>query len=89
MATLNHTLSPFIQLIVAQPSIPKLLVMERGVYAASSQARHPDIGCRGVFPIQTPKRAEACLRRGESRHGRQARAPTNTNNLGMHRLRKG
>ena len=34
----------------------------------------PDIGCRGVFPIQTPKRAEA-------------RSPTNTNNLGMHRLR--
>jgi hypothetical protein len=51
--------------------VPKLLVTERGVYAASTSARHPDIGCRGVFPIQTPKRAEA-------------RAPTNTNNLGMH-----
>ena len=41
------------------PSIPKLMVMERGVKAASKTTRRPDIGCRGVFPIQTPKRAEA------------------------------
>ena len=30
--------------------IAKLLVTERGVYAASASARHADIGCGAFFP---------------------------------------
>jgi len=45
--------------------------MERGVYAASTQARRRDVGCLVAFPIETSKRPEA-------------RAPTKSNNLPMH-----